>query len=190
MKRVEVFVGIGSNIDKEKNIVSAVSALQTAFGALRVSPIYQSAAVGFVGDDFYNLVVSFRSSEPPFAVADKLRSIELAHGRTVKGNHFSSRTLDLDPLLYGSLVIDEGPLQLPHSQLTSYAFILKPLADLAGAYKHPRLGQSYNSLYRRLAGALQPVHQVKEGLIKDLPCGTGTCRRAMPLSQHPFKGAD
>ena len=161
MNPVEVFVAVGSNIDKEKNIVSAVSALRAFYANLRVSPVYQSEAVGFEGDDFYNLVVSFRTEQKPAEVAGTLQSIELEHGRVAKGNQFSSRTLDLDQLLYGDLIIKEESLQLPHSQLTLYAFILKPLADLAGSHKHPCLGQSYSGLYRRLVGSLQPLRRVE-----------------------------
>ena len=161
MSPVEVFVAVGSNIDKERNIISAISALRALYADLRISPVYQSEAVGFKGDDFYNLVVSFRTEQKPAEVARNLQSIELDHGRVIKGNQFSSRTLDLDQLLYGDLIIKEGSLQLPHSQLTLYAFILKPLADLAGSYKHPFLGRSYSSLYRQLAGGLQPLRRVE-----------------------------
>lgn len=161
MDDAEVFVGVGSNIDKKKNIVSAVVSLRAVFGSLRVSPIYRSAAVGFVGDDFYNLVVAFRTNQKPAAVANQLQAIEISHGRVSKGNQFAARTLDLDQLLYGDLVINDGCLQLPHRQLTSYAFILKPLADLAGLQRHPCLGQSYRSLYQQLQNSLQPVYQVE-----------------------------
>ncbi|MDE0412066.1 MAG: 2-amino-4-hydroxy-6-hydroxymethyldihydropteridine diphosphokinase, partial [Gammaproteobacteria bacterium] len=60
-----VFIGIGSNIDKEKNILSSVTALRDCFGRLEISSVYQTRAVGFEGDDFHNLVVGLDARASP-----------------------------------------------------------------------------------------------------------------------------
>ena len=62
MKIVQVYVGIGSNINKIKNIDGCLSHLKNFFGEIKISPIYKSKAVGLDGDDFYNLVVQFETS--------------------------------------------------------------------------------------------------------------------------------
>ena len=160
MEAVKVFVGVGSNINKEKNIVSAIAALRTVFGDLHVSPVYRSQAVGFDGDDFYNLVVAFHTGRKPRDVSALLRAIELDHGRTSQDREFCSRTLDLDQLLYGDRVINEEGLRLPHSDLISHAYILKPLVDVAGDDRHPCLGQTYCHLYLKLQDSLEPVYPV------------------------------
>ncbi|MDD2768699.1 MAG: 2-amino-4-hydroxy-6-hydroxymethyldihydropteridine diphosphokinase [Methylococcus sp.] len=133
----EVFVSVGSNVDRERHIPSALEALRDRFGPLRISSVYETAAVGFEGDPFYNLVVGFETELPLGVVAAALTLIETDHGRTRDSRKFSARTLDLDLLLYGDAVISEGKLQLPRKELTEYAFMLEPLAEIAPDLKHP-----------------------------------------------------
>ena len=118
-----VYVGIGSNIEPGKNVRKGIRALQERFGALVISPVYESEPVGFTGDNFYNLVAG-----------DNVRLLP--------------RTLDLDLLLYGDQVIETGDMQLPRTDILDYAFVLKPLADLAGDQLHPVAGRSYRDLWR------------------------------------------
>jgi 2-amino-4-hydroxy-6-hydroxymethyldihydropteridine diphosphokinase len=145
-----VFVSIGSNVDRERNIQGALEALTQRFGPLAVSTIYETAAVGFDGQPFYNLVVGFDSDESVDAIRAELRRIEDAHGRRRNGvPKFSSRTLDLDLLLCGDVV--DHAAQLPHPDVVKYAFVLGPLAELAPDLCHPELGQSIAELWRRFA---------------------------------------
>lgn len=144
-----VFVGAGSNIDKARNIVSGVRMLRERFGALRVSPLYETPAVGFAGDDFYNLVASFETARAPDEVARALRDIERRHGRKRGGARFAPRSLDLDLLLYGELVCARRGL--PHADIARYPFALRPLADLAGELRHPALGRRYAELWAEMA---------------------------------------
>jgi 2-amino-4-hydroxy-6-hydroxymethyldihydropteridine diphosphokinase len=145
----EVFVSVGSNVDRDRHIPSALEALQDGFGPLRVSSVYETAAVGFEGDPFYNLVVGFETDLPLAEVADALTRIEADHGRTRESRKFSARTLDLDLLLYGDAVVSEGKLKLPRKELTEYAFMLEPLAEIAPDLKHPLLGLSFRELWDR-----------------------------------------
>lgn len=135
------YVGIGSNIEPEQNIRSAVRALRARFGPLAVSPVYQSPADGFPGDDFYNLAVSFDTAEPAVAVTAILKDIERSHGRVRYGNGMHSRTLDLDLLLYGDEVLDDA--------ITRYGFVLKPIVDLAPTLHHPVLQLGFKELWER-----------------------------------------
>lgn len=136
----EIFIGIGSNIDPESHIRAAVRGLRARFGTLQVSPVYRNPAVGFVGDDFLNLAVGFHSEEPVSAVRAALDEIETRCGRVRGSPRFAPRTLDLDLLLYGELVT-ETPLRLPRAEILQHAYVLKPLADLAGARRHPLTGR-------------------------------------------------
>lgn len=141
------YISIGSNIDREKYIAASLQALALCFGDLAVSSVYESAAVGFAGDAFYNLVVGFHSDLAVKEVAKQLRQIELANGRTRDCQKFSSRTLDLDLLLYGDLIVDDGRLQIPRAEIENYAFVLEPLAEIAPDLKHPVSQKSYAELW-------------------------------------------
>jgi len=141
------YISIGSNIDKEIYIPASIKALEQFFGELIISSIYNSEAVGFAGDSFYNLVVGFNSELTVKEVAKQLRNIELANGRSRESQKFSSRTLDLDLLLYDDLIINDGRLQIPRDEIESYAFVLEPLAEIAPHLKHPINGLSYAELW-------------------------------------------
>jgi 2-amino-4-hydroxy-6-hydroxymethyldihydropteridine diphosphokinase len=155
-----VYVSIGSNIDRQRNIQGAIAALEQAFGALQQSRTYESRAVGFDGDPFYNLVVGFDTEQTPQQVAEVLNGIEDAHGRDRSGGKFSSRTLDLDLLLYDALILDEPGLRLPRREILEYAFVLKPLAEIAGEMRHPVTGFSFAALWDQFDPTAQPMWPV------------------------------
>lgn len=142
------YISIGSNIDKEQHIPSSLQDLQALFGQLTCSSIYHSAPVGFTGDSFYNLIVQFESELPAKEVAKSLRQTELNHGRSRESQKFSSRTLDLDLILYGDQIINDGRLQIPRDEIERYAFVLEPLAEIAPNLCHPISGRSYFALWQ------------------------------------------
>ncbi len=143
------YISIGSNIEREKNIFSSLRALEKQFGKLHVSSIFETEPVGFTGDPFYNLVVGFDSELDVQAVAKILREIEMQHGRTRNSHKFSARTLDLDLLLYGDLILKEGRLQIPRDEITHYAFVLEPLAEIAPDLQHPVSKQRFADLWEK-----------------------------------------
>lgn len=155
-----VYVSIGSNIDRDENIRGGVADLQAHYGELKLSSVYESESVGFDGDNFYNLVAAFDTAEAVFEVARVLREIENAHGRTREGPRFSSRTLDIDMLLYDDQVLQEGKLELPRDEITKNAFVLWPLAEIAPDLKHPVLKQSYAELWAAFDKEKQPLWPV------------------------------
>jgi 2-amino-4-hydroxy-6-hydroxymethyldihydropteridine diphosphokinase len=144
---LKAYVSIGSNIDRDQHIPSSLSCLSHDFGRLNVSSLYESEAVGFESDAFYNLVVSFVSDLAVAEIAAHLRRLELAHGRQRHSQKFSARTLDLDLILYGDLIVNDGGLQIPRAEIEHYAFVLEPLAEIAPQQIHPVLGQSYAHLW-------------------------------------------
>ncbi len=126
----EVLLSLGSNIDRDFHLTAALDALRDLFGDIDLSPVYESKAVGFEGDAFYNLVVAVRTALPLSELNDCLKRIEDDCGRDRSQPRFSSRTLDIDVLTYGSLYgVHEG-VSLPRDEVWKHAFVLKPLADL------------------------------------------------------------
>lgn len=142
-----VWVSIGSNIERERHVRAALEALRETFGELVVSPVYETPAEGFAGAPFYNLVAGFGTELPPGEVQALLRAIEERNGRRRDAGKFSDRTLDIDILTYGERTGEVEGLRLPRDEITRYAFVLRPLADVAGEERHPLLGASYASLW-------------------------------------------
>ena len=141
-----IWVSVGSNMDRETSIRAGVCALREEFGELQLSPVYETEAVGFVGDAFLNMVLGFHTDLPLQDVRGVLRRIEHTQGRVRDGQKFGSRTLDLDILTYGDLV-DESE-DIPRAEIMRYAFVLGPLADVAPEQVHPGLGKTYARLWQ------------------------------------------
>jgi 2-amino-4-hydroxy-6-hydroxymethyldihydropteridine diphosphokinase len=132
-----VYLGLGSNIDARSNISSGIDALRQTFGQVECSPVYQTAAFGFEGDDFINLVVRIETDMSPLALKNFLTGLEDRHGRNRQSPRFSDRTLDIDTLLYDDLYLLSPALNIPRNEILEAAHVLKPLADLAPDLLHP-----------------------------------------------------
>ena len=159
---VKVYVSVGSNIDRERNVESALAALQDEYGELKQSRIFETQAVGFDGDPFYNLVIAFDTDQSPQQVSETFSRIEDEHGRDRSGGKFSSRSLDLDLLLYGDTILDEPGLKLPRPEILGYAFVLQPLAEIAGSLKHPVTGFTFSMLWDQFDPTAQPMWPVEK----------------------------
>jgi len=165
MSKHLVYVGIGSNIDQEKYIRLAVKYLRDSFGEycqLLLSPVYKTQAVGFDGDDFFNLAASFLTDLTPFEVEKKLKEIEHKNGRRRDQEKFSARTLDIDLLLYDQEIIDSNGIRIPRDEIEKYAFVLSPLADLAPELLHPETKITVAEMWKKMsisahAGALKKI---------------------------------
>ena len=137
----KVYLGLGSNIDPGKNLRLGISELGARFGVLELSNVYRSAAVGFDGDDFLNLVAGLESDASPAQLHAMLMEIHSLVGRTRAESRYSPRTLDIDLLLYDDLVLDEPPIRIPRSDILKYSFVLGPLAEIAPQLRHPETGK-------------------------------------------------
>ena len=142
-----IYVGIGSNIDKERHILAALTDLDNLFTNIRVSPIFESEAVNCSGANYYNLVVEFKSTMSVSALQQTLKSLEIKHGRKATDKRYAPRTLDLDILLVDDLIQTSSPI-LPRPEILENAFVLWPLAELAPDLLHPQLGIAVSELWQ------------------------------------------
>ena len=137
------YVALGANLnDPRAAIESAVAALAalTTTLAVRTSSLYRSESVGAAGPDYLNAVAELRTVLSPF----ELLAVD-AHGRT-RSYRNAPRTLDLDLLLYGELVLATPTLTVPHPRLHERAFVLAPLAELAPQVVVPGHGHAADLL--------------------------------------------
>jgi len=156
-----VFVGVGSNIDRESSIRAGIRALRDSFGKLTLSQVYESPPYGFEGDNFYNLVVALDTELPPEVLTRELHRIEDCLGRDRKTPRFASRIMDLDLLLYGDMVCHVEDLDVPRRDILEHAFVLRPLAEIAGHMKHPESGKTFASLWQAFERTDQKIWPVQ-----------------------------
>jgi len=150
------WLSLGSNLDAERHLRAALAELRARFGAIVASPAYRFPAVGFDGPDFVNLAAGIDSDLAAVALDDWLHALEDRHGRRRDVPRYSSRTLDVDIVLFDDAIIDgPGHLQVPRRELRE-AFVLKPLAGIAPDVRVPGDGRTLADLW-----AASPDHATR-----------------------------
>jgi len=140
-------LSLGSNLEPETHLRSAIDALRARFGQVLVSQVYRTRAVGFDGGDFLNAAAVVETDLEPQALDAWLHALEDAHSRDRSGPRFGDRTLDIDLVLYDERIV-EGPghLRVPRDELR-HAFVLRPLAEIAPDAVEPRSGRTLAQLW-------------------------------------------
>jgi 2-amino-4-hydroxy-6-hydroxymethyldihydropteridine diphosphokinase len=153
----EACVAAGSNVRPRESLTRALAILAREFPGMRASRAYSNAAVGFAGDDFVNLVISFPAGLTPAELIERLKAVEQECGREPGAPKWGPRTLDLDLLLYGDHLGRIAGRTLPHRDLVTRAWVLGPLAELAPGLVHPVLGETFGELWRRFDQRAHPL---------------------------------
>ncbi|WP_417776276.1 2-amino-4-hydroxy-6-hydroxymethyldihydropteridine diphosphokinase [Stutzerimonas xanthomarina] len=146
MPLTRVLLGLGSNSRREQNLTAGLDALERLLGDMRCSPVFESLAVGYKGENFYNLVVSGTTELPLMELDRRLKFIEAENGRYAPDR--KGLPLDIDVLLYGEMVGNFHGLELPRPETLKNAFVLWPLSLLAPDVMHPGTGRSFAELWR------------------------------------------
>jgi 2-amino-4-hydroxy-6-hydroxymethyldihydropteridine diphosphokinase len=150
---IEAYVGLGSNLgDRLGNLAAAVGFLsrEPGFGLRRVSLAYESEPVGPPQPRYLNAVAQIGTLLSPRATLQRLQAIEERMGR-VRRERWGSREVDLDLLLYGTRLVEETGLRIPHPLLEDRAFVLVPLAEIAPLVVHPGRSLTMQELRDRLS---------------------------------------
>lgn len=155
----KILLGIGSNINREENIRSGLEVLPKFISGLRISPVYESPAYGFSGDNFFNLAVSGHTDSSLSELIHLLREVEFSHGREKNASKFSSRQLDIDILMYGMEVGEFFGVTLPRDEILTRAYVLKPVADLEPDYCHPLSNKCFRDLWMEFDGNKKKLWQ-------------------------------
>ncbi len=159
-----IYISLGSNVEREYHVQQGLNALAKAFNLdfeqLSLSSLFESEAIGFSGNAFYNMVIGIKTECSVEQVATKLREIEIRYGRTLDAKKFSPRTLDLDLLLYDDLIIDT-PAQLPRDEIDKNAFVLWPLSEIAPTLTHPIIKLNYKTLWQNYKKTSQQLKIVE-----------------------------
>ncbi|SFV77318.1 2-amino-4-hydroxy-6-hydroxymethyldihydropteridinepyrophosphokinase [hydrothermal vent metagenome] len=142
----KIHINIGSNQDREANIVGAIELLRLNFGDIKISDIFESPAQGFEGDDFYNIGVNTNTELSVDDVNAVLKDIEKTFGRDRSAPKFSSRLIDLDLVVYDEIIDEKS--NLPRNDILLYSFVLAPLAQLSGSDIHPLENKSFQQLWQ------------------------------------------
>lgn len=148
-------IAIGSNLgDREGAIIAAITAVQALprTQVIAVSRLIETEPVGPPGQGPYlNGAMAITTALPPRELLERLLGIERVLGRTRSAEQqWGPRTIDLDLLLYGDLIVDEPGLTVPHPRMHERRFVLDPLVEIAAETRHPILGCTIQQLHRSL----------------------------------------
>ena len=187
-----VFLGLGSNqgdrLGELRRAVAALGALPTV-EVTACSRVWETEHVGSdLQDPYLNACVAVRTGLAPLALLDALKALEAAAGRMPDG-HRRPRPIDLDILLYGETVVSEGRLQVPHPELRHRAFVLQPLAEVAGERVCPDSGETIAQACAKIRRKPGPWVRLHDGgdLREQVPGreqgGPGCCPGAISSSK-------
>ncbi|RMA80134.1 2-amino-4-hydroxy-6-hydroxymethyldihydropteridine diphosphokinase [Umboniibacter marinipuniceus] len=155
-----VYLGFGSNTQREFFLAKGLRLLQEQVELVSVSPVYRSDSVGFNGAAFFNFCVSINTSKSVSHLKAILKRIEDICGRDRKAPKYSGRTLDIDILYVEGEVGEVDGVQLPRQEVSLNAFVLKPLVDIAPQLMDPRDGSYFRDQWSDYDKTRQPLIEV------------------------------
>jgi len=145
----KIFIILGGNQgDKIALLNQACGLIVERIGRiLKKSLIYETPPWGFDSkDSFFNQVLEIESELSAFDLMDELLRIETKLGRVRNSDEYASRTMDIDILFFGTQIIEEKDLQIPHPRLHLRKFVLEPMAEIAPEFIHPIIQKNIQTL--------------------------------------------
>ena len=163
----KIVLGFGSNIgNRYHNIQSAVKlvALSEGFNLLALSSVYETEPWGFKHqNNFLNCCGVFLCRYNPAEALKILKSAEKSLGR-LKRDKWQAREIDIDILFYGTRIIKNGKLVIPHPYIKERNFVLKPIVEIMPEFIHPVFNKSIQNLYNLSAdrGKIKEFRKINE----------------------------
>ncbi|MFL8987996.1 2-amino-4-hydroxy-6-hydroxymethyldihydropteridine diphosphokinase [Pseudomonas sp. QLc11A] len=145
MSLTQVYLGLGSNIEREAHLRAGLDALAAFLVDIHCSAVFESQPVGIKSGSFFNFVVSAYTDLPLIELDRRLKFIEADNGRYAPDRR--GLPLDIDVLLFGELVGNFDGLILPRAEILKNAFVLWPLSLIAPDRVHPGVGKSFARLW-------------------------------------------
>jgi 2-amino-4-hydroxy-6-hydroxymethyldihydropteridine diphosphokinase len=182
----QVFIGIGSNIEPERNVRESIVLMRREVRVVAISTFYLTEPIGRPEQpSFYNGVVEIETPIPPIKLKySVLRRIEEQLGRRRTADKYGARTIDLDILLYDDLVVSTNDIALPDPDIVRRPFLALPLAELVPDMALPGNGRRFEQIAAELGGAgMQPLQKYTESL-RDVLRGSES--RSEPRYDMPF----
>ena len=157
MSLTQVYLGLGSNVEREKNVCAGLDALAAFLQDMRCSAVFESQPVGIKSGPFFNLVVSANTDLELLELSRRLKMIEADNGRYAQDR--KGLPLDIDVLFYGDLIGSFEGLTLPRAEILTNAFVLWPLSLMAPNKVHPSAGITLAQMWAdaRIGQVLAPV---------------------------------
>lgn len=145
MSLTRVFLGLGSNVEREKHLCAGLDALAGFLQDMNCSAVFESQPVGIKSGPFFNLVVSAKTDLPLAELSRRLKLIEADNGRYALDR--KGLPLDIDVLFYGDLEGNFDGLILPRAEILKNAFVLWPLSLIAPDKVHPGVGKTLAQMW-------------------------------------------
>ena len=145
MPLTEIYLGLGSNVEREKHLCAGLDALAEFLQGMQCSAVFESQPVGIKSGPFFNLVVSAKTDLPLIELSRRLKLIEADNGRYAHDR--KGLPLDIDVLLYGDRVGNFDGLILPRAEILKNAFVLWPLSLIAPGKVHPGVGKTLAQMW-------------------------------------------
>ncbi len=150
MKNNIVYIAVGSNINPKKNIALALKELAKIGKVINVSKLIKTKPEGYLNQaDFLNGAIKFKTVLPPEILLKELKNIEKLLKRNTPFRN-GPRTIDLDIIFYGNLILNTANLTIPHPRADKRFFVLKPLSEIAPCKNHPILKKQIKTLLKEL----------------------------------------
>lgn len=172
VQQATAFIGLGSNLG------DGIILLQEAWKALgridgirliRLSSPYRTAPVGMASRHWFtNAAGCLCTSVSPFELLQTLMAVEADFGRMRDRNSssYQDRSLDLDLLYYGNLVLNSSELVLPHPRIGQRLFVLSPLAEIEAEFRDPASGETIAVMEQRLKDVITAGKMEKQEIVR------------------------